>query len=48
MAKGFVCHQEGVLDTGEKMRVVAGDGGVKMVKSGGKGLGDVLYSCKTV
>ena len=27
--KGFLSLQEGVMDTGEKMGVVAGDGGVK-------------------
>ena len=42
MAKGFLSHQEGVMDTGEKMGVVAGDWGVKMVKTGGEGLGDVF------
>ena len=40
--EGFLSHQEGSLDTGEKMGVVAGDRGVKMVKTGGEGLGDEL------
>ena len=30
------------MDTGEKMGVVAGDGGVEIVKLGGKGLGNVF------
>ena len=30
------------MDTGEKMGIVAGDQGVKMVKTGGEGLGDVF------
>ena len=38
----LLSHQEGVLDTGEKMGVVAGDRGVNMVKTGGEGLGDEL------
>jgi len=42
MMKGFLSHQDGVMDTGEKMVVVAGDGGVKVVKLGGKELGDVF------
>ena len=32
MTKGFLSHHEGVIDTEEKMGLVAGDGGVKMVK----------------
>ena len=42
MVEGFLSHQEGVLDTGEKLVVVAGDRGVRMVKTGGEGLGDEL------
>ena len=41
MAKGFLRHQEGVMDTGEKMGVVAGDG-VNMVKLGSKVLANVF------
>ena len=42
MTKGFLRHQEGVMDTGEEVGVVAGDGGVKILKTGGKGLGDMF------
>ena len=42
MVERFLSHQEGVLDTGEKVRMVSGDRGVKMVKTGGEGLGDEL------
>ena len=35
-------HQEGVMDTGKKMGLVVGDGGVKLAKLGS------LYSCRTV
>ena len=30
------------MDTGEKVGVVAGDGGVKILKTGGMGLGDIF------
>ena len=40
MTKGFLSHQEGVIDTGEKMGLIAGDGGVKLLKLGSKRSGD--------
>ena len=42
MTKGFLSHQKGVMDTGEKMGLIESDGGVKMVKLGSKGLGNEL------
>ena len=42
MVEKFLSHQEGVLDTGEKMGVVASNRGVKMFQTGGEGLGDVF------
>ena len=40
MTKGFLSHHEGVIDTEEKMGLVAGDGGVNLVELGSKGLGN--------
>ena len=32
LMEGFLSHQVGVMDTGEKMGLIVGDGGVKLVK----------------
>ena len=42
MMKGFLSQQEGVMDTGQKVGVVTGDGGVKMVVVK-QGIGECNY-----
>ena len=44
MTKGFLNYQDGVMDTGDKMGLGAGDGGVKLVKLGSKESGNELIT----
>ena len=46
--EGYLSHQEGVMDTGEKKELVARDGGVKVAKLEARDREMSLYSRRTV